>query len=181
MMCPHSKTVDGFEMQLGVNHLGESDGKLQASARDFSFDSLSLGCDISPCSGFFIHQYMRSEPMENTCTFGRTLFPHAYTEASVEQFGPVAATQRVGSCQTLCRAKKDLRPPRRPLWSSSMASRSSLERTVTLKTPSSASFASAKKADWLRNPLNFFNSFYWKLARQGQYWLSSCFIFATKC
>ncbi|KAM8731317.1 retinol dehydrogenase 12 [Acanthopagrus schlegelii] len=22
MMCPHSKTVDGFEMQLGVNHLG---------------------------------------------------------------------------------------------------------------------------------------------------------------
>lgn len=38
MMCPHSKTVDGFEMQLGVNHLGESDGKSQpCAARDLSF------------------------------------------------------------------------------------------------------------------------------------------------
>lgn len=24
MMCPYMKTVDGFEMQIGVNHLGQS-------------------------------------------------------------------------------------------------------------------------------------------------------------
>lgn len=24
MICPYSKTVDGFEMQLGVNHLGKA-------------------------------------------------------------------------------------------------------------------------------------------------------------
>lgn len=29
MMCPYSKTADGFEMQLGVNHLGKSLWKLQ--------------------------------------------------------------------------------------------------------------------------------------------------------
>ena len=23
MMCPYMKTIDGFEMQIGVNHLGE--------------------------------------------------------------------------------------------------------------------------------------------------------------
>lgn len=36
MMCPYSKTVDGFEMQLGVNHLGESSGKSQSSGYNFN-------------------------------------------------------------------------------------------------------------------------------------------------
>lgn len=40
MMCPHSKTVDGFEMQLGVNHLGESLAKLQSSGYNFNFHLL---------------------------------------------------------------------------------------------------------------------------------------------
>lgn len=34
MMCPHSKTADGFELQLGVNHLGESN------------------CELRSCNGF---------------------------------------------------------------------------------------------------------------------------------
>lgn len=38
-----------------------------------------------------------------------------------------------------------------------MVSCSSLERSVTLKTPLSVSFVSGKKADWLRKPLNFYN------------------------
>lgn len=26
MLCPYSKTADGFEMHLGVNHLGKASG-----------------------------------------------------------------------------------------------------------------------------------------------------------
>lgn len=26
MMCPYSKTADGFEMHMGVNHLGKKSG-----------------------------------------------------------------------------------------------------------------------------------------------------------
>lgn len=46
MMCPHSKTVDGFEMQLGVNHLGESSGKWRSSGYNFNFHLLQVVRDV---------------------------------------------------------------------------------------------------------------------------------------
>lgn len=30
MLCPYSKTADGFEMHLGVNHLGKASGIMVA-------------------------------------------------------------------------------------------------------------------------------------------------------
>lgn len=30
MLCPYSKTADGFEMHLGVNHLGKASGVMFA-------------------------------------------------------------------------------------------------------------------------------------------------------
>lgn len=30
MLCPYSKTADGFEMHLGVNHLGKASGIMSA-------------------------------------------------------------------------------------------------------------------------------------------------------
>lgn len=51
MMCPYSKTVDGFEMQLGVNHLGESYWKLKSlPAFEISWEfieNLSAGINCS--------------------------------------------------------------------------------------------------------------------------------------
>ena len=40
MMCPYIKTTDGFVMQLGVNHLGETHVLLQRIQKDFKCSSL---------------------------------------------------------------------------------------------------------------------------------------------
>lgn len=32
MMCPYTKTVDGFEMHIGVNHLGKAELKMELFA-----------------------------------------------------------------------------------------------------------------------------------------------------
>lgn len=47
MLCPYSKTADGFEMHLGVNHLGKASGVM------FSFsirDKMPEGNFPSRCS-----------------------------------------------------------------------------------------------------------------------------------
>lgn len=36
MLCPYSKTADGFEMQLGVNHLGKASGNMFALSMESS-------------------------------------------------------------------------------------------------------------------------------------------------
>lgn len=54
MMCPYSKTVDGFEMQLGVNHLGKSWRKSLTGLESTFFETLSSRHKMQQIGGIFL-------------------------------------------------------------------------------------------------------------------------------
>lgn len=46
-MCPYSKTADGFEMHIGVNHLGKKSGLTTKARRSLKFSLENLGARLS--------------------------------------------------------------------------------------------------------------------------------------
>lgn len=148
MMCPHSKTVDGFEMQLGVNHLGESWGKLQSSGYNFKFHLLSVGCDVHALALSKRSELMESVwRWEGTSKVWATVFLKWISYLTwVEQFVSAAfcfAAPRLLS-MPLHTEKKALRPPHWPFWCPFMVYLNSLESSMTPQTPKSIQNNSVK-------------------------------------
>lgn len=50
-MCPYSKTADGFEMHIGVNHLGKKSGLIAAAIGNLKLSLENLGTRLSLLRG----------------------------------------------------------------------------------------------------------------------------------
>ena len=50
-MCPYSKTADGFEMHIGVNHLGKKSGLIAKAIGNLKFSLENLGTRMSLLCG----------------------------------------------------------------------------------------------------------------------------------